>query len=220
MAEKKDSKENKELNIIHNIKLILLGEVATGKTCLINTFLGKDFNSGEKSTINPVLNFKEFNINNNNLKVSLWDTMGQERFRAVTANFIKDSNVVIFVYDITKKETFLELNYWVDTVKREMGDEPVILGIAANKIDLLNEVKDEDDNLVGKEEGEEYAHNIGAIFSETSAKINVGFGSLVNKILEKLILNKEMMEKTKEFQENEQKFNLVNPSKKKEKCMK
>ena len=157
-------------------------------------------------------------IENNNLNVTLWDTMGAERFRSVTTNFIKDSSVVIFVYDITKKETIVELNYWVDTVKREIGDEEVIFGLAANKIDLINE------SQIEKEEGEQYAQDIGAIFFETSAKIKVGFESLLNKLLEKLVLNEKIMEKTKEIQENDHDFHLEKASKKKkdkkEKCQK
>ena len=183
MSEQKEIEERKQSKKIYNIKAILLGEVSTGKTCLINNFLGNDYNSNEKATLYPSQAFTELEINNNKLNLSLWDTMGQEKFRSVTKSFIKDSNIVIFVYDITRRDTFLELNFWVDTVKREIDKEDVIFGLAANKIDLINE------SQVENEEGVEYAHSIGALFSETSAEKNIGFSNLVNKLLEQLILN-------------------------------
>ena len=191
--------ESNETQKIDSIKIILLGESGIGKTNLINIYLGKYFNSNEISTLNPCQTDIIKVINNKKLNVCLWDTMGQEKHRTVTKSFIKGSNIIIFVYDITRRETFLELNYWVNVVIEEIGDEEVLFGIAANKIDLFH------NSEVEKEEGEEYAQKINALFSETSAKDDVGFKNLVNKLLEKLLLNKNNID---EIQENDQSFRL------------
>ena len=216
MEEKKGIEKNKQLKKKYNIKVILLGEVFTGKTSLINNFLGNEYNPEEKSTLNPSQTYTELEINNNKFCLSLWDTMGLEKFRSVTKSFIKDSNIVIFVYDITRRETFLELNFWVDTVKREIGNDEAIFGLAANKIDLINEC------TVENEEGVEYAHSIGALFSETSAEKKIGFSNLVNRLLEKFASNKKNPENIEIIREKIGSFHLDKNSntKNKKKCAK
>ena len=88
--------------------------------------------------------------------------MGQEQFRSTTKTLIKDSNIVIFVYDITKRESFLELNYWLNAATEELGKEEVVFGIAANKIDLFTQ------NEIETTEAEEFAEKkINGLFSET-----------------------------------------------------
>ena len=77
--------------------------------------------------------------------------MGQEQYRSTTKGLIKNSNIVIFVYDITKKISFLELKYWVGAAIEELGNEEVVFGVAANKIDLFTQ------NEVETTEAEEYA---------------------------------------------------------------
>ena len=182
-----------------SVKLILLGESGIGKTNLINIYLGENYNPNELTTSNPCQTDTIKVINNKKLVVSLWDTMGQEKYRSVSKSFIRGSNIVIFVYDITRRDTFLELNYWVNVVNEEIGDEEALFGIAANKIDLFEKSE------VEKEEGEEYAQKINALFYETSAKADVGFKNLVNQLLEKFVLNKN---KTDEVQDNEKNFSL------------
>ena len=191
-----ESSENQKK---HSIKIILLGESGIGKTNLINLYLGEKFNPNEASTTNPSQTDKIKVINNKKINVSLWDTMGQEKHRSVTKSFIKGSNIVIFVYDITRRETFLELNYWVNAVIEEIGDDEVLFGIAANKIDLFHKSE------VKKVEGEEYAQKINALFSETSAKSDVGFKNLVDELLEKFLLNKNNID---ENQDNEKNFDI------------
>ena len=175
------------------IKLILLGESGVGKTNLINIYFDETkFNPFENLTANPTQTCKNIIVNDIKFNISLWDTMGQEKHRAITKTFIKGSNIVIFVYDLTRRETFLELNYWVNTVNEEIGNNEVTFGVAANKIDLF------DKSQVEKEEGEEYAKAINALFCETSAKDNAqGFKDFVRKLFDKVTSNEKIMEKIK-----------------------
>ena len=83
-----------------------------------------------------------------NYQLRLWDTAGQEKYRALTKLFYKDSKVVIFVYDITNKKSFTELNYWINEIKESLGDEPV-LAMIGNKSDLY-EMKEVDETVAQK----------------------------------------------------------------------
>ena len=203
MAEKKN----------YYIKIILLGGNSIGKTALINVYFDKGFKLGIESTMAPTQSDVIIDKNDIKYNITIWDTMGQEKHRAVTKSFIKGSHIVIFVYDITRRETFLELNFWLNAVNEELQNEEVIFGVAANKIDLF------ENSEVEKEEGEEYAKAINALFCETSAKDNAqGFKDFVRMLFDKVTSNEKIMEKImKESNEIEGGFHLEEKNKKKKK---
>ena len=166
------------------LKIVLLGEIATGKTNLINCFLGNIFNPISTPTLNPNSLEKKLNIYDTNYNINIWDTIGQEKYRSLSKLFLKGANIVIFVYDITKKSTFSELEYWVKLVEEEVGNTP-ILGVCGNKNDLYN--LEEVNNL----EGQEFAKKIGALFVETSAKEDpISFNNFIIKLVKKYHRNK------------------------------
>ena len=145
-------------------KVILLGESGVGKTNLINITMGGNFNDNEIVSSTSSFSIKKLTVQGKEYTIKLWDTIGQERLRSLTKLFYNDSKIAIFVYDITRKETFEELkSYWVNDVIEKLGKD-IIKGVVANKIDLfLNE-------KVSREEGEEFASSINAQFLSTSAK--------------------------------------------------
>ena len=147
------------------VKLILVGDSGTGKTNLINVSVGQEFNPGILTTTSCSYIQKIVKNNKKEYKVNLWDTIGQEKYRSLTKIFVKDSNIVIFVYDITKRESFESLKYWKKIINDILGDD-LTLGVIGNKIDLYLEEK------VKEHEGKEYADSIGAKFKITSAKNN------------------------------------------------
>ena len=193
----------------YNIKITFLGESGVGKTNLINIYMDKNFNPNEFTTDSKSQSYKTLKIGNIKLNLSLWDTIGQEKFRSITKNYIRGSDIVIFVYDITKRETFLELNYWVSVANEELNNNEATFGIAGNKIDLFAESE------VEKKEAEKYATKINALFYETSAKDDPqGFKNFVKKLLGKLLLNQKIIDNIQDF--NDKSFQLGKaPNKKK-----
>ena len=183
----------------NEIKTILVGMSGTGKTNIINALTGKPFNTTLFSTTTSTFVDKIMEVNHKKHRVEIWDTAGQERYRSLTKMFINDSKIVIFVYDITDKKSFEEVDFWVKTVKEILGDNP-IFGLAGNKKDLFQ------NEQVEEEEGQKKAEEIGAIFKLTSAKTGVGINDFMQKLLEEYIEKRGPKEEIKNENENTKKI--------------
>ena len=178
----------------NNIKVILLGESGIGKTCLINITVGFKFSDVLDSTASSSFVTKKYIKDNTEYILNLWDTAGQEKYRAMTKLFIKNTKIVIFVYAIDDKSSFDCLPFWVSTVKEILGNE-VILALVGNKSDLyLNET-------VKNEDAEAYAKTIGAKFKLVSAKTNPkGFIDLLDDLLEEYLQNNGTVKRVESFE--------------------
>ena len=181
----KDNIDEEEEDV--EIKVILVGEIFTGKTSLINSAIGLEFQEKLQSTnSNSILN-KTMEIDGKAYTINLWDTIGQEKYRSLTQIFMKDSKIIIFVYDITNRKTFKELDFWFGTTKEVVNDDTV-LGVVGNKSDLyLNEE-------VKEEEGKELADKYGYEFSLTSAKNPKTFCQFLEKLVRIYINQKDKVE--------------------------
>ena len=110
------------VNSILSIKIVLLGYVAVGKTSLINRYVSNIFSTDAPSTQGAsysckVINYQKYS---QNVKLDIWDTSGQEKYRSLNKLFYKDAKIAILVYDITNKDSFDELkNYWFNQLENE-----------------------------------------------------------------------------------------------------
>ena len=151
-------------------KVVLLGDSGVGKTCIISRYISGQFDENTASTNGASYASKnvEYPELGKSLMFDIWDTAGQEKYKALTKFFYKDAAVVILVYDITVRQTFENIkDYWHKQIQ-ENGEKNVVLGIAGNKSDLYEQ------ESVPEEEAREFANRIGAIFALTSAKDNAG----------------------------------------------
>lgn len=130
----------------NEIKVILIGDSGVGKTNIIRLAIGKGFSSNQEPSLTLSFSRKEIKIKNTKYILDLWDTIGQENLRTMNKLFYNNSRIVIFVYDITSRESFEDLNYWINEVSSQLGDEDIIRGIIGNKIDLyLQEAVNDND---------------------------------------------------------------------------
>ena len=190
-------------------KVIILGEAGVGKTSLIKISIGQEFDPTYNSSTSVTFNPKEMKYNNKKYMFNLWDTIGQEKFRSLTKIFYKNSKLVIFVYDITNKSSFKSLEYWINSVKDELGNDMYIKAIVGNKSDLF--LKEE----VKEEEAKIYAKEKGAKFRLCSAKNDP---LIFVKFLEELCIDVIELYDDKKEEKTSVKLDEKSSKKNKEKC--
>ena len=161
---------------IPKYKLIFLGDQSVGKSCILNRFLNDTFIEDYQATIGLDFQSKNVQIDNQDIHLLLYDTAGQEKFRSLIPMYTRDANIILLVYDISNKDSFVNLSQWLKDLTNVNMDE-VILCIVGNKIDL------NDKRAVNAEEGKKFAEERGFIFQEISAKTGEGFSDLFYKNL-------------------------------------
>ena len=161
-------------------KVLLLGDSSVGKTCFLMKYTDEAFQETHMATIGLDYRLKSMKLKNGKtVKIQIWDTAGQDRFRSITKNYYKGSHGIILIYDITNPITFENITHWVSQV-REEASKNVVIYLIGNKIDL------EEERKVSTEEGEKLAEKLGLPFNETSAfdgtNINETFDDIVERI--------------------------------------
>ena len=188
------------------VKVVLVGDTGVGKTCIIQRYVNNSYSEENESTFsstytNKVLEFKEYN---KKLSLDIWDTAGQELYRALAKNFYLNAAIGILVYDIRRKDSYDSIkNYWVDQMK-ESGEENMILGIAGNKCDLFQEEE------VPEDEVKKYAQSIGAIFKPTSCKESIGIDELFQECGKKFLENNNLLKINNKEKANDKPTKLEN----------
>ena len=196
------------------IPLMLLGDGQVGKTSLSLNLTKNIFDDSLLTTVGKESYIYQANLHGHNVKMKIWDTAGQERFKSMSVGVIKMVDGLILVYSIANKETFKNLDTWMNSVKNiaDLSSKPVI--ILGNKCDL------NENRQVTYEEGENYAKNLGYHFYETSAKTGENVKEAFDDIFEQLYkIYEEEIEGSKEFKKSET-ISLNSKQNKKKKCCK
>ena len=196
------------------IPLMLLGDGQVGKTSLSLNLTKNTFDDSLLTTVGKESYIYQANLHGHNVKMKIWDTAGQERFKSMSVGVIKMVDGLILVYSIANKETFKNLDTWMNSVKNiaDLSSKPVI--ILGNKCDL------NENRQVTYEEGENYAKNLGYHFYETSAKTGENVKEAFEDIFEQLYkIYEEEIEGSKEFKKSET-ISLNSKHHKKKNCCK
>ena len=163
------------------IKVTLIGESSVGKTSIINRYTKNSFTNEMESTLGANYSQKKIILHGKKIRMDLWDTAGQEKYRAIGRHFYKESYIVCLVYDVSNHDSFEKLKtVWYPELK-EYGEKMKILALVGNKIDkyLEEEVKEE--------ESKNYAKEINAIDKRTSAMEGTNIEELFNILAEKYL---------------------------------
>lgn len=141
------------------------------------------FDPNTQATIGCDFFFKRYKFDNKSIGVTLWDTAGAEKFQAVTANYYRGAQGIVLVYDVTRRETLESIaSHWLPEVLRNSTYPDAVRMLVANKIDKAEQ------RQVTPEEGAAFAREHGCMYSETSAKDDLGvYDALVWGVLSYIV---------------------------------
>lgn len=192
------------------VKVVLLGESGVGKSSIIKQYVTHIFDPDIDSSISSKYISKEIEIiddrnKKKKLKLNLWDTAGQEKYRSLAKIFYKDARIIIFVYSIDNKKSFESIKeYWYNEVKSNSLSN-AIFALVGNKNDLYNT------SQVDEKEAIEWADSIEGIFQLTSAKSNSGIDLLFTN------LGKKFFNPNYDYKKEDEEAKKIYEMKKKEK---
>ena len=165
----------------YEVKICLLGDVNVGKTSIASRFCKNSFNENYINTIGGAYQQQNVVLNNGTkMKLHIWDTSGQDRFRSMTNLYYRDAQVAILTYDVTNEQSLDSLNYWLNELNDKVDQENMLLCLAGNKCDV-----DSSEKKVSVSQGKKFAEEHNMIFYETSAKTGAGVKELFQAIANK-----------------------------------
>jgi len=162
-----------------NVKLVMVGDSGVGKSCLLEKFLDESSTNNFISTIGVDIKTRSTTINKKTVKIQVWDTGGQQRYRPILASCYRNAVGVIIVYDVTNRKSFANIKQWVVEVDEFCAGSNITRILVGNKADLA------DRREVEYEAAVEFANSLGMEYIETSvigeANVQEAFMELVKK---------------------------------------
>jgi len=172
----------------HFVKMVLLGDSDTGKTCFLERFMGNEFPKNRLTTIGVDHKQRMFRLDDGKIaKLQIWDTAGQERFKSLSKIYYRDADAIILMFDVNNRESFVNLDRWLLRIKTEAPKNIQVL-LVGNKIDLK-------ERFINTEEAEDLAKKNNLTYIESSAKDNInierGFNEIITKVVKLGIIQED-----------------------------
>ncbi|GAA5896903.1 Rab family GTPase [Sporobolomyces salmoneus] len=126
------------------VKLVLLGESAVGKSSVVLRFCQNDFQPNKEPTIGAAFLTQRCRLEDKVIKFEIWDTAGQERFRSLSPMYYRNAQAAVVVYDVTKSASLEQAKTWVKELQRQANPN-IVIALAGNKVDLVRASSFSDD---------------------------------------------------------------------------
>ena len=124
------------MNYEYIFKYIIIGDSGVGKSCVLLQFLENAFKANHEATIGVEFGTKVIDIDNGvNVKLQVWDTAGQDAFKSITRSYYRNAAGALVVYDITNRNSFINVQKWLEEAKAN-GNREMVLALVGNKSDL------------------------------------------------------------------------------------
>uniref|UniRef100_A0A1B0FK17 Ras-related protein Rab-25 n=1 Tax=Glossina morsitans morsitans TaxID=37546 RepID=A0A1B0FK17_GLOMM len=157
-------------------KVVLLGDTSVGKSSLVSRFTRNEFNLESKSTIGVEFATRSVKVDGRTIKVQIWDTAGQECYRAITSAYYRGAVGALLVYDIAKHMTYENVDRWLQELRYHV-DHDIVIMLVGNKSDLT------DLRSVTIDEAKQFAELKGLSFIETSALASTNVEAAFQNVL-------------------------------------
>ena len=172
------------MNFDYLVKITTVGDQSVGKTCVVNRFVSGKFTDVYDITIGVDFCTKTIPVRykgvDKSVKIQVWDTAGQEVFRSITRSYYKNSAVVLLVFDVSNRDSFTRIDRWFrEVITMNTANNPTVY-LVGNKTDVSK-------REVTKSDAENYAHECGLIYRETSAKNGSGIRELFDELSFKIV---------------------------------
>ncbi|XP_074689475.1 ras-related protein Rab-18 [Strix aluco] len=167
-------------DVLTTLKILIIGESGVGKSSLLLRFTDDTFDPELAATIGVDFKVKTISVDGNKAKLAIWDTAGQERFRTLTPSYYRGAQGVILVYDVTRRDTFVKLDNWLNELETYCTRNDIVKMLVGNKIDKEN-------REVDRNEGLKFARKHSMLFIEASAKTCDGVQCAFEELVEKII---------------------------------
>ena len=167
-------------NYQYIFKLILIGNSGVGKSSILQRYMKHTFEENYKCTIGVDFLMKSVVINGQTVKLQLWDTAGQEKYKSMVSSYYRGANAALIIFDITSRATFDALPVWIENFYKN-GPEQKNIILIGNKKDL------EEERQVTQEEAQIFSETNNMIYFETSAKDGDNIDYVFNYAAEKLL---------------------------------
>ena len=164
-------------------KILVLGEIAAGKTCLIIRYTNGNFKEDSISTIGVDVKSKDVTVNKVKYKFNIWDTAGQEKFYSIGKTYYNGVNGIVIAFDLSEEGAIKKLNGWLSKLKENIDSTVIPIVIAGTKCDLKDiQIKKEAINVIASLHKSKYF--------ETSAKNNINVDEAFQYLAEEIIRRK------------------------------
>jgi Ras-related protein Rab-1A len=163
------------------LKVVAIGDMAVGKTSITMRFVKEKFSDKYQATIGVAHALKKLSVINKEVTMSIWDTGGQEMFDFIRPHYYMGADGGLIVYDVTRTESFANVERWFEEIYKNCGNIPIIL--IGNKIDL------KEDRIISTEEGEEFSQQKCVKHFETSAKTGENILDVMEELAKIILLN-------------------------------
>ena len=171
-------------------KLLMVGSSGAGKSSIVSRFAEDVFDEELSTTIGVDFKVKYIKENDKTVKLMVWDTAGQEKFKTLTSSYYRGAHGVVFVYDVTDAHSFSRLDSWMEEVETFKSYPDIVKMLVGNKLDLIGERLRE----VQEEDAREFARSHGMMWIETSAKTKEGVAQAFAEMVSKLLENESLVE--------------------------
>lgn len=166
------------VDIVQQSKLVLLGEMGSGKTSLVQRFVRGQYFENQESTIGA--SFFTKTLPEKHVKFEIWDTAGQERYHSLAPMYYRGAAAAIVVFDVTHPSSFERAKKWVWELRQNVQNPNLIIALVGNKVDLV------DSRQVPEVDARNYASESSLLYFETSAKNNTNVSNVFEDIADKL----------------------------------
>jgi small GTP-binding protein len=174
-----------EDDVEKTFKLILIGDPHVGKTCILRRFIFQDFSITGTMTIGVEFNSKIIEVDGKIVNLNIWDTAGQEMYRAITNQYYRNASGVLIVYDVTSRKSFNNIKLWLKDLEKNCDMTNIVKLLIGNKVDMPREVS--------QEEAKSFAARSKMAYIETSALSNSNIEQAFEEITKVMLSTKSVL---------------------------